>query len=642
MIYAVPLLLLAPALQDDSRQIQTDRPSKVDLPLPEEDDAFVFAVFGDRTGGPDEGVKVLAQAVEEVNLVDPDLVMTVGDLINGYNQTPEWMGQMREYKEIMGGLSSPWFPVAGNHDVYWRGEGRPEGEHDANYEAHFGPLWYAFEHKGCWFISLYTDEGNPKTGEKTFGKPECQQMSPEQFAFLDRTLDAAAGARHVFVFLHHPRWHEGRYGQDWRRVHARLAEAGNVRAVFAGHIHRMVYDGPVDGIEYFTLATVGANQRGTVPEAGYLHHWNLVTVREEGISCATFPVGAAIDPRTITRQVSDEARTLAQARLSVTSGPTISGEGGADGSYEFVLRNPIERQVEASLGFAALDSRWGFLPDHVHLSLAPGEERRFAIRAMRRKGSMDSALRLPEASLQLDMLTEDTRFHLPVRSQVLPLSLESISPPATNEDLALSLDGKGAHLRVDHEQLTLPDGPFTVECRLRARSFAERTGLICKTESSEFGIFVNGGTPEFIVHLNGEYVSAKDPQTVLPTGQWVHLAAIFDGTHLELIVDGELVARTPGSGKRTVRAVPLLIGADTTADGRATSPFDGELDDVRISLIRRYGGDLSGIERTSYGADSLTSLMLHMDQPVGLWVYDHSTTSSHPRILGGARLVPIE
>ncbi|MEZ6164979.1 MAG: hypothetical protein R3B67_11140 [Phycisphaerales bacterium] len=46
-----------------------------------------------------------------------------------------------------------------------------------------------------------------------------------------------------------------------------LVEAGNVAAVFAGHIHYMRYDGKRDGIEYVSLTT-GGHQRETVPDAG--------------------------------------------------------------------------------------------------------------------------------------------------------------------------------------------------------------------------------------------------------------------------------------------------------------------------------------------------------------------------------------
>ena len=160
--------------------IRTDREGARELSRPSDEEAFHFVVFGDRTGGPKEGINVLASAVEETNLLDPDFVMTVGDLVQGYNQTPEWLAQTHEYKETMAGLQMPWYPVAGNHDVYWRGGEVPPGQHEANYEEHFGPLWYWFGHKNAAFIVLYTDEGEGASNRKGFGVPELIQMSSRQ------------------------------------------------------------------------------------------------------------------------------------------------------------------------------------------------------------------------------------------------------------------------------------------------------------------------------------------------------------------------------------------------------------------------------------------------------------------------------
>ncbi|MDB4632909.1 hypothetical protein OAG01_00530 [bacterium] len=94
-----------PATPDATRFI-TDREGRT-LDLPAEDETFTFVVFGDRTGGPADGVKVLAEAVADTNLYEPDLVMTVGDLIQGYGTEGPWMNEMREFRGIMDGLLCP-------------------------------------------------------------------------------------------------------------------------------------------------------------------------------------------------------------------------------------------------------------------------------------------------------------------------------------------------------------------------------------------------------------------------------------------------------------------------------------------------------------------------------------------------------
>jgi len=294
--------------------IHTDRHSPVEFQRPSDEESFTFAIFGDRTGGPHSGLRVLGKAVNEINTIGPDLVMTVGDLIQGYNQRAEWLEQMREFKAIMNRLIVPWFPVAGNHDVYWRGDNRPENEHDGDYETHFGPLWYAFEHKDCWFIVLYSDEGNPETGKKAFGRADSQKMSPAQTAFLTETLKLAKDANHIFLFLHHPRWTGGQYGNDWDRIHRLLKDAGNVSACFAGHTHTMKFNGTKDNIEYYTLATTGGHvPNATInPLAGALHHYDLVTVRGDEFHVAAVPVGTVIDPKSdrITRVLLPEEKWL--------------------------------------------------------------------------------------------------------------------------------------------------------------------------------------------------------------------------------------------------------------------------------------------------------------------------------------------
>ena len=630
--------------------IFTTRETPSTLPLAKDEDSFQFIVYGDRTGGNRAGLKVLRQAVEDTNLLDPDFVLTVGDLIQGYNRPVQWQKEADEFNEIMSGLAMTWFPVAGNHDIYWdlKDPDRPRNHHEQHYEAEFGPLWYSFKHKNTGFIVLYSDEGDLETGQKGFNKGRLQNMSPQQIEFLMLALARFKDLPQVFVALHHPRWTGGGYaGSNWPEIHAMLVEAGNVKAVFAGHIHRMRFD-PKDGIDYFSLATTGGHLSTDLPQAGYLHHFNVVTVRPQGYSTATIPVGAVIDPKQFKPEFLADVRLVQNMRpRRSTKRLLVNRDGTADQPYAVSISNPGKHPLEIAI-VPQIGADWRAIPDHQHLVIPPGKTDGMEFRFLRTGNSIgpdqDSwkHFRKPSLEVSVDYLHESARVRMPVVT--VPVDLRSALVPASEfeTDLLKCLElaeSRTDCARIDSVDVKVKQGPFTLEAWVYPTAIDGNRTVAAKMQSSEYGLFVKDGLPHFDVHLQGRYINPKASKKI-PIKQWTHLAGIYDGKQVRLFVNGLLVASLDGSGKRTENNLPLFIGADTDGSGNPVAPFSGKLDELRLSQSVRYAGEFTPARR--FTTDTDTVLLLHMDRTSGPFLHDDSTPAATVIRIAGATISDID
>lgn len=630
---------------NSSASVMTTRSDAKVLPPTKEDDVFHFVVYGDRTGGVPAGLKVLEQAVADTNLLDPDLVMTVGDLIQGYNEKPEWMRQMTEFHAIMNRLEMKWFPVAGNHDIYWRGDGAaPAGHHESNYEEHFGPLWYSFRHKNAGFVVLYSDEGDPVSNEKSFREGRLQTMSDAQLAFLDKALTELEDADHVFCFLHHPRWiGQGYTGGNWNVVHERLKQAGNVSAVFAGHIHQMRYDGPKDGIEYFTLATTGGHKPADIPGAGFLHHLNMVSVRKESISVSALPVGAVIDPREFTPEFAQEIELARSVRPILLSDDLIlSVDGSTEGTISFRVSNPSPRNVAltATLDTDRADAMWRTTLDHAHTTLKPGEEKEMTFPVARLAGEVDAAA-LPAIRLELEYVGKSARIQLP--DVLTPLGVRPGSVPAAyfadrTPDGCLEVTDEQAAIRVEAAEIEMPtDSPITLEAWVLPTDNNGFNAIIAKTQGSEYAFFSDEGVPQFDLNLDGDYVTVTG-EDKLSTTRWTHLAGVYDGKQVRLFINGKLASQQAAKGNRRANALPLFIGADPDRAGNPTRPFNGKIDEVRLTKAALYTAEFEPARRLKPQSD--TALLLHLDKRLGPFTLDHSPAAATGLMGPNSAIVP--
>jgi len=222
---------------------------------------FRFVVVSDRTGGHRE--KVFSRAVEQINLLQPEFVLSVGDLIEGYSSDAESNGrEWREFQGFVARLQMPFFYVAGNHDI-------SNPSMAKLWEEKFGRRYYHFVYQNVLFLVLCSED-----------PPNSGTMSEEQVKYAAKVLEENAGVRWTVVALHRPIWaHANLEKNGWQAVEKLLA--GRKYTVFAGHEHR--YQRYVrQGMNHYQLATTGGGSRLRGVRYGEFDHIVQVTMKPSG------------------------------------------------------------------------------------------------------------------------------------------------------------------------------------------------------------------------------------------------------------------------------------------------------------------------------------------------------------------------
>lgn len=313
-----------------SSDIKTKATPWTNLEFQNDPNNFQFAIISDNTGGPAPGV--LEDAIQKLNWLMPEFVVSVGDLIRGNSKNKKGLvKEWDQFGDIIAPLKMPFFHLAGNHDIRATPTDQKVGKDVMlpEWEKRFGRPYYHFRYRDVLFLALFTNEESGQT------------IGDEQMAYFEKVLDDNQDARWTIVLLHHPLW-VYRHLTNFSNFEELLK--GREYTVFAGHFHRYVKFERYQK-NYYILATTGAGKEKKGPSFGDFHHITWVTMTDEGPVMANLNLDGII-PEDVTNTASMElAQSLIKSSQIETQVFTNPGETFERGKALLTINNESDKPL---------------------------------------------------------------------------------------------------------------------------------------------------------------------------------------------------------------------------------------------------------------------------------------------------------
>ena len=241
------------------------------------------------------------------------------------------------------------------------------------------------------------------------------------------------------------------------------------------------------------------------------------------------------------------------------------------------------------------------------------------------------------------------------------------STPAWANTYSLAFDGTNDHLVVaNHDDFSFGDGsttdtPFSVSAWInrpstgtfrilwKGSATVREWGFTVQSNDTIGMLMYDGGTGAPYI-----YTRTVGAAPVVPTGQWVHLAATYDGSEdgpgMEIYMDGALLASEhPDSGVYSAMhntTSPLTIGGWRTLESGNETYAPGKIDDVAIWSVELDADAITAIYNSGAPTDLTTNAgnydnsssligYWRMEENTGTTVADSSTNSHTATLTNG-------
>lgn len=330
--------------------VETMKKPWTNLDFYNDPDNFQFAIVSDNTGGMRPGI--FEKGVEKLNMMMPEFVLSVGDLIQGYTQdTTQIKKEWEDFEQKVEPLKMPFFYLPGNHDI-------TNDVMQKAWESRYGRRYYKFVYKNVLFVLLDTNDDDDNN------------LTMEQSNFAIEAINEHPDVRWTFVLMHHPIW---KYNTGGRFEKIEAALGGRKHTVLAGHEHRYQYIKRKNS-NYYVLGTTGGGTALRGNRFGEFDHIVWVTMADQGPVMANLKLDGILS-HDIT---NEKTAVMARSMLANTNFKhlmlTNQGEDFTDGTAYMRFQNTADVALQVELSFYH-HHQVDIEPSKKNIVVGPGEEK---------------------------------------------------------------------------------------------------------------------------------------------------------------------------------------------------------------------------------------------------------------------------
>ena len=144
-----------------------------------------------------------------------------------------------------------------------------------------------------------------------------------------------------------------------------------------------------------------------------------------------------------------------------------------------------------------------------------------------------------------------------------------------------------SYVNIPYSSSLQPSGNITLEAIVKFTTFSQNQGILSTNEYGGYGLWVYDTQPNIFIQIDSVYQTASASSSELNLNQWYHIAGVYNGSVLNIYIDGYLQESIAATGPITYTYQNALkIGSDASSTNAPDEEFfQGIIDEIRITNV---------------------------------------------------------